>query len=107
MAQKAFLVVRSVVADAALRARFEHWYASDHLPWAITALGAEKAWRLWSETDPAVHCAVYRFADIEALRRGRGSDGFKALVADYDRNWPEGVTRSREVLTLAEDRVAM
>jgi hypothetical protein len=101
MAAKAFLVVRSVLTDPSLRARFEHWYASDHLPWAITVFGAESAWRMWSETEANVHCAVYRFADLDALRRALSSDGFKHLVADYDRTWPAGVTRTREIFTLA------
>jgi hypothetical protein len=103
MPSKAFLVVRSVLSDPSLRAQFEHWYATDHLPRAIVDLGAEKAWRLWSETDPNVHCAVYRFVDIDALKRGVGSDGFKALVVDYDRTWPNGVARTREILSLVED----
>jgi hypothetical protein len=97
---QAFLVVRSVVSEP-LRARFDHWYASDHLPRAIVDLAAEKCWRFWSETDAAVHYAVYRFADMGELTRALGSQGFRGLVADYDRTWPTGVTRTREILQIA------
>jgi hypothetical protein len=99
----AFLVVRSVFSDPSLREKFDHWYSTDHLPRAVADLGAEKAWRLWSETDPNVHCAVYRFADVAQVKRGLASEPFNALVADYDRTWPAGVTRTREILTLAEE----
>jgi hypothetical protein len=97
---RAFLVVRSVVSDRALRTRFDHWYATDHLPRAVVDLGAEKGWRLWGDTDADVHYAVYRFADMVHLRKGMDSDAFQLLVADYDRTWPDGITRTREILSL-------
>ena len=99
---QAFLVVRSVVSDQSLRARFDHWYATDHLPRAVADLGVEKGWRLWSDTDARVHYAVYRFASMDRLEKGMSSDQFKSLVADFDRTWPAGVTRTREILRLAE-----
>jgi hypothetical protein len=101
---KAFLVVRSVVSEP-LRQRFDDWYRSDHLPRAVADLAAEKGWRFWSETDAAVHYAVYRFADTDALTRGMSSDGFRGLVADYDRVWPTGVTRTREIMHMAGEVV--
>jgi hypothetical protein len=48
---------------------------------------------------------IYRFADMDRLRQGMGSDRFKALIADYDRTWPGGVTRTREILSLVEEAV--
>jgi hypothetical protein len=102
MADKAFFVVRATVADASLRARFDHWYSTDHLPWAVRVFKAEKAWRLWSDSDPSVHVAVYRFADKGRLEAALQSEDFKALVADFDRSWPSGITRTRELLTLVE-----
>ena len=39
--------------------------------------------------------------DLEA---GMKSEGFKELVADYDRTWPTGVTRTRDILDLVEER---
>jgi hypothetical protein len=102
MSGKAIFVVRAVVADPSLRSRFDHWYATDHLPWAVRAFGAEKAWRLWSDSDPATHVAVYQFADKSRLEAALQSEDFKALVADFDRCWPSGVTRTREMLTLVD-----
>src|SRR6185312_669040 len=60
---KTFFVVRSTVKDAAQRQKFDHWYSTDHMPWAIKEFKAEKAWRFWSETDPAIHQATYQFVD--------------------------------------------
>jgi hypothetical protein len=102
MKGKAMFVVRAVVADPALRERFELWYSKDHLPWAVRAFKAETAWRLWSDSDPSVHVAVYQFADKGALDAALQSEDFKALVADFDRSWPTGISRSREVLTVVE-----
>jgi hypothetical protein len=34
------------------------------------------------------------------------SDGFKGLVADFDQAWPKGVTRTRDMLSMVEDRAA-
>jgi hypothetical protein len=101
---KTCLMVRSVVSDAALRENFEHWYAADHLPWALDVFKAEKAWRYWSAVDAGVHYAVYQFADMGRLEAAMKSPGFKALVADYDRTWPKGVTRTRDILSLVEER---
>jgi hypothetical protein len=52
-----YIVVRTTIADPAQRAAFDTWYAQEHLPDAVKAFGAQKAWRFWSETDPAVHQA--------------------------------------------------
>ena len=59
---KAFFIVRAVVA-APLREKFDHWYATDHMPAAHAAFKSEKCWRFWSAREPGVHYAVYRFAD--------------------------------------------
>jgi hypothetical protein len=98
-------LVRAVVI-APQRERFDHWYANDHLPWAMKAFRCEKAWRFWSEVEEGVHYAVYRFRDKAACDAALGSPEFKELVADFDRNFPEGVTRSRDVVTLVEEREA-
>ena len=99
---KAFFVVRATVADPAQRAAFDAWYHREHLPDAMAAFDAEKAWRFWSESDPAMHQATYQFADRAALDRMLASAGLKALIAEFDRAWP-GIPRTREVLTLAEE----
>jgi hypothetical protein len=100
-----YFFVRAVVAEP-LRGKFDHWYSTDHLPWAFEVFKCEKAWRFWSEVEQGVHYAVYRFADRAACDAALGSDDFKALVADFNRTWPEGVTRTRDVVTLVEERAA-
>src|ERR1041384_1482869 len=49
---KACFAVRAEVPEAE-RSRFDHWYETDHLPWALRAFGARRAWRCWSRSDPA------------------------------------------------------
>ena len=51
-----------------------------------------------------MHYAVYRFADKAACDAALGSAEFKELVADFSRTWTEGVTRTRDIVTLAEER---
>jgi hypothetical protein len=99
---KTYFIVRATIADPAKRAAFDAWYRTEHLPDAMKSFGAQKAWRFWSETDPAVHQATYQFADRAALERGTALEIMKRLVADFDRDWP-GVPRTREIMTLAEE----
>jgi hypothetical protein len=99
---KALFVVRATVTDASKRAAFDAWYSREHLPDAVKSFGAEKAWRYWSLTDPAVHHAMYQFADEAALDRATKGEHINRLVADFIRDWPE-VTRTRELLVLAEE----
>jgi hypothetical protein len=95
-------IVRATIADLAQRAAFDDWYRGDHLPWAVKAFGAQKAWRCWSDSDPAQHIATYQFADRAALDRGTAPEIIKPLVADFDRVWP-GIPRTREVMTVVEE----
>ena len=99
---KALFVVRATVADAAKRAAFDTWYSREHLPDALKSFGAEKAWRYWSLTDPALHHAIYQFADEAALDRATKGENMNRLIADFNRDWPE-VPRTRETLLLAEE----
>jgi hypothetical protein len=99
---KSFFIVRATISDPAKRAAFDAWYHNEHLPDAAKSFGAEKAWRFWSDTDPAVHQATYQFADRAALDRGTAPEIMRRLVADFDRDWP-GVPRAREIMTLAEE----
>lgn len=101
----AFFVVRATVTDPSRRQAFDSWYSREHLPDAVKSFGAVKAWRYWSATDPSLHHAMYQFADQAALERGTGGAEMKRLIADFDRDWP-GVTRTREVLVLAEELAA-
>ena len=99
---KALFVVRATVSDASKRAAFDTWYSREHLPDAVKSFGAEKAWRYWSLTDPALHLAMYRFVDAAALDRATKGENMSRLVADFNRDWPD-VTRTREVLVLTEE----
>ena len=96
-------MVRAVV-EPALRDKFDRWYAADHLPWACRVFKCEKAWRYWSTIERNAHYAFYRFADEPSMDAALAGEGLKELIADFDRTWPSGVTRSRDKLLLAEER---
>ena len=100
-----FFLVRSVVARR-LREKFDHWYSTDHLPWAIQAFKCEKAWRLLERGRAGRALRGLSLCRQGACDAALGCDEFKALVADFSRAWPEGVTRTRDVVTLAEERGA-
>jgi hypothetical protein len=99
---KAYLAVRAEVPEAE-RARFDHWYETDHLPWALRAFGARRAWRCWSRSDPAVHVAFYEFESVAAAEAVAKSDAIKPLVEDFDRVWGDRVTRRRAVLEIVQE----
>jgi hypothetical protein len=66
---------------------------------ALSKTNCVQAWRFWSQTDPSVHYAFGEFADMDALRQTMSSEGFKFLLADYDRvRGSGGVTRTRHIL---------
>jgi hypothetical protein len=100
---KAFFMVCAVVAEP-LRQKFDHWYSSHHLPMALAEFKAEKCWRFWSAAEAGVHYAVYQFSDMARLDAALASDGFKGLVADFDKSWPSGVTRTRDKVEMVEER---
>jgi hypothetical protein len=97
-----YFVVRATVTDPAKRKAFDEWYSREHLPDAAKAFGVTKAWRFWSLSDPSLHQASYEFADQSALDRAMSGESLKALVAEFDRCWPE-VKRTREIFVLAEE----
>ena len=99
---KAYLAVRAEVPEAD-RAPFDHWYETDHLPWALRVFGARRAWRCWSRSDPAVHVAFYEFDSVEAAEAIAKSDAIKPLVEDFDRLWQGRVTRRRAVLDVVQE----
>ena len=102
---KAYFMVRAVVEEP-LRQKFDQWYSTHHLPMALDEFKAEKCWRFWSVVDAAVHYAVYQFPDMARLDAAMKSQGFKELVADFDQAWPNGVTRTRDLLNLVEEKAA-
>lgn len=95
-----FVVRAEVRRD--LRDDFDRWYETDHLPEVIEALGARGGTRYWSTTDETVHFAIYDFDDLEYLQQMMSSPALTGLVAEFDRNWPDGVVRTREVLRLSQ-----
>ena len=99
----AWLVVRATVANAADRPAFDHWYRTEHLPDAMKAFGVRQAWRGWSQQDPAVHCAHYRFASLDALDAVINGPTIRELIAEFDRVWGNRVVRTREVLPVEDE----
>jgi hypothetical protein len=97
-------MVCAVVVEP-LRQKFDQWYASHHLPTALAEFKAEKCWRFWSAAEAGVHYAVYQFSDMARLDVALASAGFKGLVADFDKSWPSGVTRTRDKLGMVEECV--
>src|SRR5450432_4070954 len=91
-----YFVVRASVADPAKRKAFDEWYRREHMPDAAKAFGVKKAWRFWSVSEPSLHQASCEFADQAALDSAMGGAALKALVAEFDRAWPD-VTRTREI----------
>lgn len=99
---KAYLTVRAEVPEAE-RDRFDHWYETDHLPWALRAFGVPRASRCWSRTAPGVHLAIYEFESAEAAQTVVNSDVIKPLVADFDRVWGNRVPRHREIIEVVQE----
>jgi hypothetical protein len=97
----AYFVVRAVVAEAD-RHDFNTWYRTEHLPDAAKAFNAQTAWRGWSRTDPSVHYAYYQFADIAAAEAVNTSPAIHTLVAEFDARWGKRVTRTREIIEVAD-----
>jgi hypothetical protein len=97
----AFFVVRAVVAEAD-RHDFDVWYRTEHLPEAMEAFKAQSAWRAWSRTDPSVHYAFYRFADVAVAEAVSASPAIRGLVAEFDARWGSRVTRTREIIEVAD-----
>ncbi|HEX5320696.1 MAG TPA: hypothetical protein VFW46_16150 [Stellaceae bacterium] len=99
---KAYLAVRAEVPEAD-RARFDEWYATDHLPWAREAFAAKRAWRCWSRSEPAVHVEFYEFASVAEAEAATAPEKIAPLVADFDRVWGARVTRRRAVLDIVQE----
>ncbi len=92
---KSLFLVRCAVARR-LRKKFDRWYP-DYLPSMRAGLTAEKAWRFWSAAAKGVHVAVLQFADRARLDAALASDAYEKLVIEFDRQWPKGITRTREI----------
>ena len=99
MASKGLLIVRAQVPDEADRAPFDSWYEKEHLPDALAAFRADRAWRSWSKVEPSSHCAFYEFPDVAAALAALESDAIGSLIKEFDgrgvRAWSAPVTSSR------------
>jgi hypothetical protein len=92
----ALFIVRAKVVDAADKPAFDRWYGEEHLPDAVKAFAAKRAWRGWSDIDPSVHYATYEFESLEQVRALPESEAMKRLVAEFDRVWGKKVVRERD-----------
>ncbi|MDH4173128.1 MAG: hypothetical protein OEZ09_12170 [Betaproteobacteria bacterium] len=97
----ALFIVRAVV-DPSVRDAFDRWYQEEHLPDALKAFKAKRAWRGWSDMDASVHYAFYEFDDVTRARAVPGSTAIKALIAEFDRAWGDKVKRTREILEVQQ-----
>ena len=101
----ALFIVRAEVPEAD-RDAFDRWYEAEHLPDAMRAFGTVRARRGWSDLDIGIHIAVYEFPSLEHARRIAANDGspqIKALIAEFDRVWQGRVTRTREIVEVAQE----
>jgi hypothetical protein len=98
----AWFVVRAQVLDPAIRNDFDRWYRDEHLPDALKAFSARRAWRGWSDLDASVHYAWYEFTDLASARATVGSEALKRVVADFERAWGEKVARSRDFVDVIQ-----
>lgn len=94
-----YLIVRAEVPEDD-RAAFDRWYEEEHLPDAKAAFDVETAFRGWS--DDGAHFAFYSFPGRTAAEQARSSDEAAALIAEFDRVWQGRVTRTRQVVDIAQ-----
>lgn len=98
----AYFIVRATVQDPAERNAFDRWYQDEHLPDALACFKARRAFRGWSQVDSNMHFAFYEFDTLAAAQAITGTEGLKALIAEFDRVWGNRVTRTREVVEIAQ-----
>ncbi|MFO1352995.1 MAG: hypothetical protein U1F68_20905 [Gammaproteobacteria bacterium] len=56
----AYFIVRAELVDTAVKNDFDRWYQEEHLADARQAFKAKRAFRGWSQVDPAVHWCFLR-----------------------------------------------
>ena len=99
----AVLIVRARLNNLSDRRKFDDWYRTEHLPSALKAFRAQRAWRCWSRTNPLVHLALYEFPSVEEAENILDSAALAAQIAEFDRVWGTEVTRTREIVEVAEE----
>ena len=99
----AYLIVRARLTNMADRPKFDTWYRTAHLPAAVREFRARRGWRCWSRTNPLVHIALYEFPSVEEAERILDSTALAAQIEEFDRVWGAGITRTREIVEVAEE----
>jgi hypothetical protein len=99
----AVLIVRARLTRLADRQAFDTWYRAEHLPSGVRQFKAQRGWRCWSRTNPLVHIALYEFPSVEEAESILDSAALAAQIAEFDRVWGTGVTRTREIVEVAEE----
>lgn len=99
----AVLIVRARLNNLSDRRKFDDWYRTEHLPSAVTSFKAQRAWRCWSRTNPLVHLALYEFPSVEEAENILDSAALAGQIAEFDRVWGTEVTRTREIVEVAEE----
>lgn len=100
----AVLIIRARLTNMADRPRFDDWYRTEHLPSGLRHYkGVQRGWRAWSRTNPLVHIAVYEFPSVEEAEAILDSAALAAQIAEFDRLWGTGITRTREIVEVAEE----
>ena len=99
----AVLIIRARLVNMADRPQFDNWYRTEQLPSGVRQFKAQRAWRCWSRTNPLVHLALYEFASVEEAEAILDSAALASQSAEFDRVWGTGITRTREVVEVAEE----
>ena len=101
MRNEGIFIVTAEVEEAD-REAFDVWYQDEHLREALTAFGAERAWRAWSKIEPSIHYAYYVFSSVEAAALIPSTDALKNLVDKFDKAWDGRVKRTRDVVEVKQ-----
>jgi hypothetical protein len=99
----AVLIIRARLINLSDRERFDAWYRTEQLPSGVRLFKAQRAWRAWSRTNPLVHLALYEFPTVDEAEDILDSEALAAQTAEFDRVWGTGITRTREVVEVAEE----
>src|SRR5258708_31398625 len=100
---RAVLIVRGRLPSLADRQQFDNWCRAEHLPSGVRQFKAQRGWRCWRRTNPLVHIALYEFPSVEEAESILDSAALAAQIAEFDRIWGTGVTRTREIVEVAEE----
>ena len=98
----AYLIVRAIVPETD-REKFDQWYQDVHLPEALAAFDAVRAWRGWSYDNPPLHFAFYEFPSLAEATAIGDSEAMKNMRADFDGQWQDRIVRSREFVQVTQE----